>query len=201
MRFRLAAVINSVAAHGHRGDLRIRSGTSVPRRTVERCPARYVGAATRGPCTSTIAPALIARCAPQGNASSTGARGRPGGGPSFPRASARIASQPTRQISRSSTPLTCTDTDGGPFGPCDPTGPEYVQGPSRLSGGVDGDLRADGDHGCMRNTCRCGHDRAAHQHYRTGSDCGSCEAGHCRGYRSDGPLNRVIEKLAVTRSH
>jgi hypothetical protein len=130
MRFRLAAVINSVAAHGHRGDLRIRSGTSVPRRTVERCPARYVGAATRGPRTSTIAPALIARCAPQGNASSTAARGRPGGGPSFPRASAGIARQATRQISHSSTPLTCTDTDGGPFGPCDPTGPSTSKAPA-----------------------------------------------------------------------
>jgi hypothetical protein len=103
--------------------LRIRSGTGVLRRTVERCPARYVGAATRGPRTSTIAPALIARCAPQGNASTTAVRGRPGGGPSFPRASARIVRQATRQISRSSTPLTCTDVDGVPFGPCDPTDP------------------------------------------------------------------------------
>ena len=110
--------------------LRIRSGTGVLRRTVERCPARYVGAVTRGPRTSTIAPTLIARYAPQGNASSTAARGRPGGGPSFPRASARIARQAARQISRSSTPLTCTDVAGVRFGPSDPTGPSTSKAPA-----------------------------------------------------------------------
>lgn len=29
-------------------------------------------------------------------------------------------------------------------------------------------------------SCRCGHDRGAHEHYRPGSDCGGCE---CPRYR------------------
>jgi hypothetical protein len=27
----------------------------------------------------------------------------------------------------------------------------------------------------LLSTCRCGHDRPAHQHYRAGSDCGLCD--------------------------
>lgn len=30
-------------------------------------------------------------------------------------------------------------------------------------------------------TCRCGHDRAAHEHYRAGSDCPLCD---CTRYRN-----------------
>ena len=27
----------------------------------------------------------------------------------------------------------------------------------------------------LLSTCRCGHDRTAHQHYRAGTDCGLCD--------------------------
>lgn len=32
-------------------------------------------------------------------------------------------------------------------------------------------------------TCRCGHSRQVHQHYRPGSDCGACGPADCPGYR------------------
>lgn len=31
--------------------------------------------------------------------------------------------------------------------------------------------------------CRCGHDEAAHEHYRRGSDCSLCGAATCGRYR------------------
>lgn len=34
-----------------------------------------------------------------------------------------------------------------------------------------------------RTDCRCGHPRDAHEHYRDGSDCGSCGRAFCRRYR------------------
>lgn len=27
----------------------------------------------------------------------------------------------------------------------------------------------------LLSTCRCGHDRSAHEHYRAGTDCGLCD--------------------------
>ena len=33
--------------------------------------------------------------------------------------------------------------------------------------------------------CVCGHVKAAHQHFRAGSDCGSCGAQKCPAYRRD----------------
>jgi hypothetical protein len=33
-------------------------------------------------------------------------------------------------------------------------------------------------------TCRCGHDRGAHEHYRGGSDCGTCGPLDCPRYRA-----------------
>lgn len=32
--------------------------------------------------------------------------------------------------------------------------------------------------------CRCGHDRAAHDHYRTGTDCAICGKSTCPRFRS-----------------
>ncbi len=32
-------------------------------------------------------------------------------------------------------------------------------------------------------TCRCGHEKAAHQHYRRGTDCGVCGATACPRFR------------------
>jgi hypothetical protein len=31
--------------------------------------------------------------------------------------------------------------------------------------------------------CLCGHPKTAHEHFRPGSDCGSCGAAVCRRYR------------------
>ena len=35
------------------------------------------------------------------------------------------------------------------------------------------------------SNCLCGHDRAAHQRHRAGSDCALCRPGSCRHFRSD----------------
>jgi hypothetical protein len=32
--------------------------------------------------------------------------------------------------------------------------------------------------------CRCGHDAAAHEHYRRGTDCGACGAQSCARFRA-----------------
>jgi hypothetical protein len=36
----------------------------------------------------------------------------------------------------------------------------------------------------MAQVCVCGHDRAAHQHYRAGSDCAICADPACGRFRS-----------------
>jgi hypothetical protein len=45
--------------------------------------------------------------------------------------------------------------------------------------------------GTDTSRCRCGHDAAAHEHYRPGSDCGACGAAHCARYRPVGRLRAV----------
>jgi hypothetical protein len=134
-----------------RDDPRIWSAMSVPRRTVDRCLARYVGAATSASRTSTIAVAPNARCVLPENARDTTVPGRPGGGPSFPsafagsvrqargpvRSAPRMTVGTTRQVSRS-VPATghsprrppacqptmpaCADIDVVPFDRCNRTG-------------------------------------------------------------------------------
>ncbi|GAA4121676.1 hypothetical protein GCM10022215_26800 [Nocardioides fonticola] len=38
--------------------------------------------------------------------------------------------------------------------------------------------------------CRCGHEHAAHEHYRRGTDCALCD---CRRYRR--PLRSLLSRL------
>jgi hypothetical protein len=33
-------------------------------------------------------------------------------------------------------------------------------------------------------TCRCGHSRTTHDHYRAGTDCGACGPARCPAYRT-----------------
>jgi hypothetical protein len=44
-----------------------------------------------------------------------------------------------------------------------------------------------GASGAPPTLCRCGHDAAAHEHYRRGSDCGACGAQACARFRSVRP--------------
>ena len=37
----------------------------------------------------------------------------------------------------------------------------------------------------LRRTCRCGHPRPVHEHFRPGSDCGACGPAVCPRYRPD----------------
>jgi hypothetical protein len=63
-----------------------------------------------------------------------------------------------------------------PAGPARPA-PGTVRGGS--GAGVPGPCR-----------CRCGHDAAAHEHFRPGTDCGACGArgcAHFRAVRGPGP--------------
>lgn len=34
-----------------------------------------------------------------------------------------------------------------------------------------------------QGVCDCAHDRAMHQHFRGGTDCGSCGSGTCSAFR------------------
>lgn len=47
-----------------------------------------------------------------------------------------------------------------------------------------------------RDRCRCGHDFAAHQHYRRGTDCGLCPEGECGRFRG-GRVRALPRQLAL----
>jgi hypothetical protein len=54
------------------------------------------------------------------------------------------------------------------------------------------------------STCACGHNRAAHEHFRRGSDCGACGASACARFHSTAPtplnvLVAVIQRLRPCR--
>lgn len=46
-------------------------------------------------------------------------------------------------------------------------------------------------------TCRCGHSRDAHVHYRNGSDCGACGREGCASFR---PASKVADSVSVVRT-
>ncbi|WP_157357741.1 hypothetical protein [Amycolatopsis nigrescens] len=41
--------------------------------------------------------------------------------------------------------------------------------------------------------CVCGHAKAAHQHFRPGSDCGSCGVQKCPEFRRDKRAERQLK--------
>ncbi|MEZ5212582.1 hypothetical protein [Gordonia sp. (in: high G+C Gram-positive bacteria)] len=43
--------------------------------------------------------------------------------------------------------------------------------------------------------CVCGHDRAAHAHYRDGTDCSLCADGSCPRFRSSSGLRGLLSKV------
>lgn len=43
--------------------------------------------------------------------------------------------------------------------------------------------------------CICGHDRTAHEHYRSGSDCSLCPTRSCRKFRSATSLRQGLSRL------
>ena len=46
--------------------------------------------------------------------------------------------------------------------------------------------------------CACGHPRAAHEHYRRGTDCGACGAAGCEEFRPvGGPVRRVMRRWGL----
>ncbi|MFT3661174.1 MAG: hypothetical protein QM809_07165 [Gordonia sp. (in: high G+C Gram-positive bacteria)] len=46
-----------------------------------------------------------------------------------------------------------------------------------------------------RRQCVCGHDEAAHRHYRDGSDCALCGDGACARFRPASGLCGLFAKL------
>ena len=47
------------------------------------------------------------------------------------------------------------------------------------------------------NPCTCGHPKAAHEHYRAGTDCGVCGATACAGFRPaerTGMVRRLLRR-------
>jgi hypothetical protein len=57
----------------------------------------------------------------------------------------------------------------------------------------------------MQHVCVCGHPRAAHEHYRRGTNCSLCVRGACHSYRSSTNVVRwVLTRLrtsAAPRPH
>ena len=48
--------------------------------------------------------------------------------------------------------------------------------------------------------CACGHPRSAHDHYRSGTDCGACGATECRRYRrAGGAFRMLMRRLGLLR--
>jgi hypothetical protein len=46
--------------------------------------------------------------------------------------------------------------------------------------------------------CACGHGRAAHDHYRRGTDCGACGAAGCSDFRPQGgAVRRTLRRLGL----
>jgi hypothetical protein len=46
--------------------------------------------------------------------------------------------------------------------------------------------------------CACGHARAAHEHYRSGTDCGACGATGCAEFhREGGPIRRMLRRFGL----
>ena len=48
--------------------------------------------------------------------------------------------------------------------------------------------------------CLCGHDRASHEHYRPGWDCGVCGAVACCDFRPEGggSVRRMLRRFGLT---
>jgi hypothetical protein len=46
--------------------------------------------------------------------------------------------------------------------------------------------------------CACGHGRAAHDHYRRGTDCGACGAAGCSDFRPQGgAVRRTLRRIGL----
>jgi len=47
--------------------------------------------------------------------------------------------------------------------------------------------------------CTCGHARAAHDHYRPGTDCGACGAEGCDAFRPEGgSVRKALRRMRLT---
>ncbi|HEX3780857.1 MAG TPA: hypothetical protein VHX38_14410 [Pseudonocardiaceae bacterium] len=67
--------------------------------------------------------------------------------------------------------------------------------PGRSGGSGESDSSAASGSSADERLCRCGHPRAAHRHYRKGSDCALCPAGGCARFRAvDGGWRGLFRK-------
>jgi hypothetical protein len=75
---------------------------------------------------------------------------------------------------------------------------------SLLSGNIQVPLgllrRCIGIFGYVIDVCRCEHERAAHTHYRAGSECVLCAPGHCSRFRSARPIRGLMARLGLRRN-
>jgi hypothetical protein len=51
-----------------------------------------------------------------------------------------------------------------------------------------------------RQSCRCGHTRDAHEHYRSGTECSLCPSGECHSYVRMNGLRDRFSKLLRPKS-
>ena len=48
-----------------------------------------------------------------------------------------------------------------------------------------------------QSACGCGHNRAAHEHFRRGSDCGACGSRLCANFHAATPYPLVLARAVV----
>lgn len=48
----------------------------------------------------------------------------------------------------------------------------------------------------MSDDCRCGHQLAAHDHYRAGTECATCPPEACPRFRTPGRVDRLLAAAA-----
>ena len=52
-------------------------------------------------------------------------------------------------------------------------------------------LLANRMHASAHDVCRCGHERAAHEHYRGGTECSLCSPTACPRFRRPGIVSQL----------
>jgi hypothetical protein len=58
-------------------------------------------------------------------------------------------------------------------------------------------LLANRMHASPHDVCRCGHERAAHEHYRGGTECSLCSPTTCPRFRRQGIVSRLRHILPL----
>ncbi len=106
---------------------------------------------------------------------------------------AKRAARPETDLSVLTPPVGLPAAQADPGPPPPAPAEARAEGPAEALAEPPGAARAPG-------RCVCGHPRAAHEHYRRGSDCGVCGAAQCACFRRrGGPLRRLLRRVRLVR--